>query len=427
MTSDSKKTFVLLGLVMLLFLFIRYMNGNYRLADSEEYLQTAHLLKTGDYFKKTTDIDQAAKLTVRPFLYPLFVALTGPAKDFIIVLVQTIAGLINLYLSLLLFEKLGGKKPFGMFLLLVLLTPSVFIYAHLMMSEIFVALLLLLISVMLTSTLTTRRIILIQILLTLLCFVKPVFYLFMFINILFWVGYFIKYKKLAAFSSIIPIILIFSYMSFNQYRTGYFHFSSIQSFNLIHYNLFYYKINQCGYTNAVKWEDSLNEKALQFKTFKSRSEFLINSGNHEIKNHLISYSMFQFIGGMRGIIDPGRFDIITFFHTSNEREGFLTLINSTDISYILKKIVASGDIYILLFLIPIGLMGVFKWFLIGRFFFINYKTITIEIIFLWILILYLIFITGPLNASRFMMPMQLILIPFAALGAKGLFVKRLKN
>jgi hypothetical protein len=404
-----------------MFLFLRILNGNYRIADSQEYIETADLIKDGLYFQQTNRIEASTLLTSRPFLYPLFIYIIGPTNDIAIILLQTFIGFMNLYLSIRLFEKIAGTSSFSLFILLIILTPSVFIYTHLIMSECLITLLLLSTALLLTSSLTTKKIWAIQFILVLLCFIKPVFYLFTIINALFWAAYFIRYKIPAAISSIIPVILIVCYMSFNQYRTGYFHFSSIQTVNLINYNVFYYKVNQVGYEKAMEWRDSIYQKASEFKTFKSRSAFLIHAGNEEITAHVASYALFHIAGSIRGMIDPGRYDISTFFKSTVEKEGFLSLINNKGFSYTLKKMLQSGSIWILVLLVPVFLAGIIKWLLVSRYFYFNYKELTPGLAFLWLLLFYIILVTGPLNASRFMMPLQFVIICFAVAGSKAVY------
>ena len=135
-----------------MFLFLRILNGNYRIADSQEYIETADLIKNGLYFQQTNRIEASTLLTSRPFLYPLFIYIIGPTNDIAIILLQTFIGFMNLYLSIRLFEKIAGTSSFSLFILLIILTPSVFIYTHLIMSECLITLLLLSTALLLTSS-----------------------------------------------------------------------------------------------------------------------------------------------------------------------------------------------------------------------------------------------------------------------------------
>lgn len=90
---------------MLFFLALRIIQGDFRLADSEDYFATAELLKSGEYFSSSTDFGMATLLTKRPFLYPILILFPGFSNDLVIVLLQTLLGFLNIYLTLELFKN----------------------------------------------------------------------------------------------------------------------------------------------------------------------------------------------------------------------------------------------------------------------------------------------------------------------------------
>ncbi|MBC7450059.1 MAG: hypothetical protein H7259_01070 [Cytophagales bacterium] len=413
MNAHSKKVFFFLSAIMILFCAFRILNGNDRLADSKEYLLTADFIKNGTYFHKAQTISEAITITNRPFVYPSFLLL-GFQSDLIIILFQNILGICNLYLALLFFQNIGGRT-FGFIpILLVLLTPSVFIYTHIIMSEIIVATLLLLIAVTITSEHSYKNILCVQFLVTILVFTKPVFYLFAFVNVLFWLWYLFKYKKRVALTSLIPLLLMLGYMRFNEYRTGYFQYSSIQTINLINYNLFYYKTQHSGIEEAERWKDSLTSQSYVFPDYASRSAFLMKAGTSVIMQHPLSYGWFHLSGALRGMIDPGRFDLTTFTKQENELHGILYTIHKEGILAALQKIVLTEHTWLILALMLILIASIAKYIGIGRYILLHYKSFHSAYVFIAILVCYTIVIAGPLNASRFMMPLQLILIAFAA-------------
>ncbi|HKI47641.1 MAG TPA: hypothetical protein VKA08_20090, partial [Balneolales bacterium] len=265
--SKNRKAFYALAGVMLLFWLLRWLNGDYRLADSNEYIQTAHLIKNGSWFLPASNPAQAAMLTKRPFLYPLWLLFTGPASDGVTAFLQNICGLLTLFMAVKLFEMKGGQKPSILFLF-ILLTPCIFIYTHLLMTEVIAASLITLLAVLCFSEFSRRKFIGIQVIIGLLPFLKPVFYPFVFINFFYWLFLYFKRKHAIMLLSAVPVLLMFSYMGFNSYRTGYFQFSSIQTINLENYNLFYFEVTENGYNRAAQLKDSLDQEALKYSSFR---------------------------------------------------------------------------------------------------------------------------------------------------------------
>ena len=417
--AKDRKVFYALSGVMLLFWLFRWLNGDYRLADSNEYIQTALLIKNGSWFLPASNPARAVMLTKRPFLYPMWLLLTGPASDGLIAFLQNIFGLLTLFLSVKLFELMGGRKPFVLFLF-ILLTPCIFIYTHLLMTEVIAASLITLLAVLCFSEFSRWKFIGVQVIIGLLPFLKPVFYPFVFINFLYWLFLYFKRKHSIMLLSAVPILLVFLYMSFNSYRTGYFQFSSIQTINLENYNLFYFEVKENGYDRALQVKDSLDQEALKYSSFRDRSRFLEKASADILSGNLFSYALFHTEGAIRGIFDPGRFDLFTFLPKSDKKEsGFLAMLNEDGVFETVIKTFHSPEFWIYLILIPVFLAQIVKWILIGKYAWRYHHRPDPRALFFSIFIGFIILITGPLNASRFMMPFEPVLSVFAALAIAG--------
>lgn len=399
---------------MIAFLIARIIHGNFRLSDSNEYFATAELIKSGKYFGQTSAIIEAINLTKRPFLYPLLIVFPCFLSDLIIVLFQTILGIFNLFLVLKIFKNLGGKSYYLITILLIL-TPSIFINTHLIMAETITSTLILLIFIQFQNKLNTRKIAYVQILLSSLLFLKPAFYIFTVVNLLFFIIYFIRTKTFQI-SVIIPLLLTISYIGFNQYRTGFAHFSSIQNINLIDYNLYLFKMNQQGFDKAELWKNDVYEEAEKFKTFEEFSNYLDKRGKSEIKNNLTAYTLFHAKGAIRGMFDPGRFDLMTFHEQQDASQGFMQLLNKQDFMAVLKGLLEYKYKIVLLMLIPIFLANIFKWFFAFAYLWKNKKLLNFRNAYLILIFGYSILITGPVNTCRYMIPIQGILIVIAVLG-----------
>ena len=420
-----KKNFWILVLIMIAFLIARIIHGNFRLSDSDEYFATAELLKSGKYFGQTSNIIEAINLTKRPFLYPLLILFPGFLSNLVIVLLQTILGVFNLFLVLKIYKNLGGKSYY-LITILLFLTPSIFINTHLIMTETIASTLMLLIFIQFQNKLDTRKIAYIQIFLSLLLFLKPAFYLFTIVNLLFFLLYFIRTKTFQI-SVILPLLLTISYIGFNQHRTGFAHFSSIQNINLIDYNLFLFKMNQEGFDKATLWKNDVYEEAEKFKTFEEFSNYVDKRGKSEIKNNLISYSFFHTTGAIRGMFDPGRFDLMTFHEQQDASQGFMQLLNKQDFMSVLKGLLEYKYKMVVLILIPIFLANIFKWFFAFTYLWKNKKLLNFRNAYLILIFGYSILITGPVNTCRYMIPLQGILIVIAVLGWEKYRQKKLHD
>lgn len=398
------------------------MQGDFRLADSDDYFATAELLKNGDYFSTTTDFGKATLLTKRPFLYPLLILFPGFSNDLIVVLFQTLLGFFNIYLILKLFKRLGGKS-FRLLTVFLLLTPSVFIYTHLIMTEALVMTLSLLMALQLTGSFDSKKLLNIQLLLIALVFLKPAFYLFSFVSLLFFLFYFVKTKTFR-FSVFLPLLFTLAYMGFNKERTGYFHFSSMQNINLIDYNLYLFKAQKEGTEAANQWRDAIYLQVEKLPTFEKQSEFLATEGKKNIQENFISYSVFHFYGSVRGSIDPGRFDLMTLVEKYDPNQGFLNMLSTAGLKKTISNFFEYKYFWIVLILIPIFITTLFKWGLIFRYLWERRKRIDFSGSYLLIFISYAIMITGPVNASRYMMPLQGILIAYAVISWESFRTKK---
>lgn len=172
---------------------------------------------------------------------------------------------------------------------------------------------------------------------------------------------------------------------------------------------------------AEKWKFNIVNESEKYKNFKERSQFIGSVGKKEIKEHFLSYSWYHFYTSIRGIIDPGRFDLMTFFRKEDGNHGFLEILNSN------KKfttLLNNKFFFIYIVLIPILLIQLIKIIFSISFAFDNRKKLNHLNFYLILFILYYIFITGPVNCSRLMMPFQGIFIVLASIKIYDLLNKR---
>lgn len=404
-TKNSKIVFGIITSLFLVFYFLRLSSGIFKIADSFEYLSTSETLKKGIYFIQSYDFTNAETATKRPILYPIFLLINSIVNIKIVILIQTFFGILNTYLILKCLKKLKITIH-NYIILIVLLTPSIFIYTQLIMSEWLVMTLVLVMTYTFLHEFTKKRFLLIQILTILLALTKPVFFPIIYFNFIYF-AIFLYRKKIFSLYLFFPIIFLFSYLKINEYKTGYTHFSSIENINLIDYNLYYFKSFTESQEIADKWRNSVYEKGEQFQTYAARNRYYKETAIGEIKSNLWGYSAYHFFTSVRGIIDPGRFDIMTFFKKEDGKQGFIEILNNHKT---LGTLLNKHTFWIFALLIPILVMQLIKLICFGAFLYQNKRSLlTYQFYPIVVLILY-VFLTGPVNCSRLMMPMQGLLI-----------------
>jgi len=209
---------------------------------------------------------------------------------------------------------------------------------------------------------------------------------------------------------IVPIILIQVYSFWNYKRTDYWQFSSIQTINLIQYNTYYYNVKRLGLDRANLFLDDQLRKADSIKSYPERQQFLENTSKRVIKENLVGYSWFHFKGMIRFFLDPGRFDLSNFIGIEEKgNSGFFERLNTVGLKGVFNYLFEQ-NVFLIITLFLIGFLNLIK--AIGLSLFLVSKQIDIKFrLAIFFIIVYIAFATGPLGASRFMMP----LIPFLIL------------
>ena len=409
-TKSEKKLFLIIAIVYFVFLTARIVSNNYFLADSYEYFEVAKAIRNFTYFEHS---NHPELFTKRPFVYPFFLSFFVDYNPLILVILQTILSLINVFILFKIAKHYNIQLTINQ-LVLFLFTPSIFIYSQLIMSEWLVMLFLTLLFWFLSQKWTKNNFIYIQIITVLLAFTKPIFYPFIYINFVFFCIYMVK-KRVFSLWLFLPIICLQLYLNYTKNVTGHKYFSSIENTNLIDYNLYYFKSSTQSKEQAELWLDSVyNDKKYIGKSFKEQNIYLKQIATIEIKKNFFQYSYYHFYTAIRGVFDPGRFDLMTFFKKENGKQGFLELLNNgKSILTIFKNKFA----LIYLLLIPVFLTICIKWFYFFRYLFFN--KLTLNICYLILLLGDYILVSGPGNCSRYMMPFQGILIVFAILGMQS--------
>lgn len=414
---ENRKFFVLLIIIHVPLFVYQCFTGIDYLFDSHEYLfESNNLFSSFTAYSGDLSLPIDNDLyTKRPILYPLFLGFhfLSPYLVLFFQNVISIIGIIYLRKSL---KMIGYKIEFDKYLLIMLLgSLSYFIYVNMIMSE---SLLAFAISFMVyyafkfIESKEVKYLLMFSITLIIGMLIKPVFYPFSFVMLIFWLIFLKRtMTRHHIIAAMLPILFVVLISSINQNRVGVSHYSSIQRINLLYYNANYFLMNQHGLDYASNYYDSIKEIGYDMayvEKYKIEEEAAIKI----VKGNLFQYSLFHLKGSLRFFLDPGRFDIYNFFSfkTSNE-EGFLEIINDDGISGVFNYLKQQNVIALLLLAISL-MFNIFRLF--GFVIFASSLRLQNSIqnyqkIFVVMLVLYIALATGPLGAARFAVPVVLLM------------------
>lgn len=426
------KFIFLLIIVHLVFFLYSILSNNYLLmSDAKEYYYLAEniLHHSTSYCGDLNSTIYPDLFTRRPPLYSLFIILTSffLKSKISILFFQAVLSIVSISIIKRIFEDYMGKPNSFFLYILVLSSVSQFIYANMIMSEIFIQFLIVMTILTFNKLLKQKNIKFLfyyQVLIILLLLTKPVFYLFVIPNI--FLTYVICRRirlKFGVLSSIIPIIIVLLYYQWNYERTGAYDFSSIQHFNLRDYNLRYFQTYKYGPAYAEKINDSIKNVTQRIQNYPDKIDFINSTTLNYLKKDATSYLVFHLFGSLKFFIDPGRYDLFRYLNLDSNKiseVGFLRHLNEGGIKGALEFLKSQPLIIIVLFnLILIinffKLIG-FLWFLI--------KHLKKSPLIYWIMLVFIVYIagiSGPVGAARFVISILPLYLFLSLYGLTDLF------
>ena len=213
-------------------------------------------------------------------------------------------------------------------------------------------------------------------------------------------------------------------MGWNWQRTGYFHFSSIAEINLLHYNAAGVVRQLQGQQAEEQWVAAVLRDASVAPGFAARQGLIQTRALEVLAAHPWVYAQQHLVGMATLFLDPGRFDLSQFLNLSPlAGGGFLNRVRTGD------ALRAVQDL-------PLGLLG-----LLSLVFVANMARLALAVRgFMrlkdsgptlrhgrWVvagLLLYVAVLTGPLGASRFLVPVWPLLLGLALVGLQKKPVQR---
>lgn len=408
----NRKHFLIFLIVLHAVFFVKQVFvQNTLLQDSKEYLFAADNLiqKQTLYAWNLNHAYNEDWLTKRPILYPLILTVFkflsfGSDKLFFILLylVQNCISIYCMFLVLKILDKLKISIRWPLAVLYLSLSFSQYIYSNMVMSEIWLQLCMVgILYLLLCKPDSTIRLLQIGFLIVAGMLLKPVF---QFAAIILPIAYLIFHFKrytLQRFSiCLIPIVFFLSVSYINLKRTGYFHYSSISTINLLHYNTYTTMMYKFGVKSADSIIDQIHTDAQIKPTYKAEQLHIQKECTRLLKENLGTYAFLHMRGIVFCLIDPGRFDFTQFFGLPHSKN---LLYESNQDGAVLRVFKS--------FLNPLGiLLGVLLVFNAFRalniliFPFRKNVGILTKIIILSIPA-YILLLTGPIGTSRFFMPL----------------------
>lgn len=432
----KKQLFWVGALLLHIAAFIWAITHTVSLKDSNEYWNAAfNFSKNGTFY--CYDLDQPLDyrgFTKRPALYPLFLWILG--KKWLVLLFQNGLSLLNIFLAIRIFttsefNKISTKN-FVLLLSITVFSFSQFIYANLVMADLFLQTLTILgVHYLIKGwqNLTPKTVIALLLVVIFAILTKPVatFWIYALPIAVLWMTIHQKKRigKIALFTllAFVPILVHQGVSIKNKELTGLKHFSSISDINLLHYNTRYLLINKYG--DAGKADEilaPLMAATPDKNTFVENTLAIRKACKDLILDNKWRYIKIHTLGALRMLVDPGRFDLYQFLKVdADDKSGLMEKSMKSNgglISYVKKQ-----PMVLLFTLLLVLCFNLIKLFYFVKFTFNKNEKSATRIIVL-AAVLYFVGITGPIGASRFLLPVLPFFI-FAILGSKNVPAKEI--
>lgn len=410
---NRKVFWILLAALHAVFFCKQIFFGNAMIQDSKEYLYAAdNLINKGTLYAWNLNHGFSTDwLTRRPFLYPSILVVFkflsfGNSQAFFVIayFAQNLMSLFNLWLCVRICEKNGIRPSWPRLFLFLIFCVSQFIYANMIMSEIWLQGTLLGILYFTLNDKSRYANLWCSLLLIAAMALKPVMMLFAFVFPLMVAFRKRKSLRLNHLLFLLPLVYYFSVCEINKERTGYFHYSSISTFNLLHYNTYVMLMSEYGAPKADSIIDGIRARAEHQGSYAGSQVYIGGECKKLIGEYWVRYSYLHLRGIGFALFDPGRFDLTQFFRLPH---GF-NLVYRLNQGSLLQTVVNTFFNPLGIALMALILFNTFRNF--KAVVFVFNKQWPLEFRILVILIpAYVLTMTGPIGSSRFFMP----LVPFA--------------
>jgi hypothetical protein len=411
---DQKRFWILLISLHLLFMGKQLFWGNSILQDSKEYLYAADNLLNNQtlYSWNLNHAYNPDWLSKRPILYPLILAIFKTLSFgynfiflFLVYLSQNAASLFSFYICVKIFNFFEININWRHASVFTVFSLSQYIYCNTIMSETYLQLCLsAIVFIQICKPPNVKWSIISTFLIMSGLALKPVLMPFAYAYpIICLLRLLPKFDIKYFLPSLLPVVFIFTTITWNQSRTGYRQYSSISTINLLHYNTYTMLMFKYGEEKADSMVDDIHFKGNLLGSYASKQMYISNSCKSLISKNLDTYIFLHLRGMVFCVLDPGRFDLSQFFGLSHGKN----LLYETNKDHALIRVFNSILNPLGIILVVLFIFNVFKIILVVKFLILTKISLFIKLSLLCFPF-YIIFLTGPIGASRFLVPV----IPF---------------
>lgn len=399
------------------------------MGDSHEYVYMAlNFMQRGWFYSGNPILPiQEEYMTQRPPGYPLFLASVYLffKSNWVVIVLQNLLSIFNIYFLRDTIRRLGYSRRLDfLFIALVALYPAQMIHANTVAPDILLQSAVLLYFQQFIQLISTRQwrygwgmsLALIAGMM-----IKPVLYPFCFFHcllMLFTAARFFHGLVRSFFIGLVPLLVLFAYMSWNGHRTGKIHFSSNQSFNAIYYYYFYFADTR-GLAEAKAFLEEEREILNQIDEFPERYDYANQRGMELLKQEFYPYLFYHLRHGLRMLIEPGKGEFDLFVGTlslgklySAESGGFYETIRNRGWKGFLDYLDQNPSFPIIVIVLLFNLIKALGLLL----FFVSPRIDRRIRGFVFCLVAYFVLTTGPIANTRYFLPISLIVLGCAMLG-----------
>lgn len=433
---DKSRKVLLLAIILLHALWFaagmvwrHFYNG-----DSYEYIYLADSIREGAYYGANpllplNDYRMSLRTPVYPIWLLLFYSFTGYSTWFVLLL-QHLLSISSCMIVYGIFRALSPEGKFSrIYILFLAFYPAQMFFASTLAPDTLLQFFLMLYVRSLVWSLqkpAIKHLIYMSAWLLLATLTKPIVYPFMFLHIAYAIWYTVRNRKWPALAiATVPVLAMAAYGFWNEQRTGLFHISSVQSNNLLYYNVYFFNNYQYGPAYADSAQQSYLHRQDALPGLRAKYAFASKEATTVIKQHFLSYSLYHAKESLRFFIEPGKSELDLFtgylgYTFDPAAPNFYKSFREQGIAGAWQYLKSYPWLPFLLLVFLFNVLRVAGWLL-----FLRQKHIPAAI--KWccsVYILYFAGITGPVANTRYFLPVLLVLSAMAAIGWRSVLTRR---
>jgi len=394
--------------------------------DSYEYIYLAENLKQGSYYGANPLLEpDVYRLTVRTPVYPLYIFMIYNILGYynwIILLMQNLASVASCFLIYRTFRQLCPAPKYSWIMgLMIACYPAQMIFASMVTPDILLQFFLMLYFRQLLFFLNNpapRRVGYMSLWLILATLTKPVVYPFLLLHFGWTLILAFRHRKATlSLTGALPLVVMVAYGLWNQQRTGLFHISSIQSINMLDFNIRRFQEVRYGKPHADSVYQREHAAIDTLPGLKEKYEYASQAAARILRADLPAYALFHARESLRFFIDPGKSEIDLFagsltYHGLLKKVNFYTSLREGGLRGAWNYLRQFPTFLLVLVVIIFNLLRV-----AGSILFVFNRKIPLQIrLACSIYVIYFAAVTGPVANTRYFLPVMLVCAAMAAVG-----------